>query len=66
MTGVVAGSEFRWTGANTLRYNYRYTSKNSPGLNDGSAEIVFQSGTMGRLNARDSKGNTGTNQIRRQ
>ncbi len=65
VTGTQAGSDFRWVSAKTLRYNYRFTSKSSSALNDGTAEVVFQSETSGRLNARDNKGNTGTNRIQR-
>ena len=66
VTGTQAGSSFTWVNSNTLRYDYRFTSKNSASLNDGSAEIVFQSESTGRLNARDNRGNSGSNQIRRQ
>jgi hypothetical protein len=66
VTGTQSGSGFTWVDSNTLRYDYRFTSKNSANLNDGSAEIVFQSESTGRLNARDNRGNSGANQIRRQ
>jgi hypothetical protein len=66
VSGTQAGSDFVWVNNNTLRFKYRYTTRSSPRLNDGSAEIVFQSETAGRLGARDSRGNTGSIQIRRQ
>ncbi len=65
VTGSTAASAIRWSSPSTLHYNYHFTSRSSPNLNDGSATIVFQSENAARLSARDNKGNTGSNQLQR-